>query len=50
MINLVVAIIINALAILNQKEEEHILKEAHPNEIHINEKINKLLFYLIYFL
>ena len=42
MINLVVAIIVDAMAILNQKEEQHILDEVHSNEIHINDEIKKL--------
>jgi voltage-gated sodium channel len=42
MINLVVAIIVDAMAILNQKEEEHILEEVQSSEIHINEEIKKL--------
>ena len=42
MINLVVAIIVDAMAILNQKEEETILEEVHSNEIHINDEIRQL--------
>ena len=42
MINLVVAIIVDAMAILNKKEEEHILEEVHLNETHINDEIRKL--------
>ena len=42
MINLVVAIIVDAMAILNKKEEEHILDEIQSNETHINDEIKKL--------
>ena len=42
MINLVVAIIVDAMAILNQEEEQHILDEVHLNETHINDEIKKL--------
>ena len=42
MINLVVAIIVDAMAILNQKEEEHILEEVHSHESHMNDEIKKL--------
>jgi voltage-gated sodium channel len=42
MINLVVAIIVDAMAILNQKEEQNILDEVQSNEIHINEEIKSL--------
>ena len=42
MINLVVAIIVDAMAILNKKEEETILEEVHSNEIHVNDEIRQL--------
>jgi len=42
MINLVVAIIVDAMAILNQKEEQNILDEVQSNEMHINEEIKSL--------
>ena len=42
MINLVVAIIVDAMAILNKKEEETILDEVQSNEIQINDEIKKL--------
>jgi voltage-gated sodium channel len=42
MINLVVAIIVDAMAILNQKEEEHILEEIYSHESHMNDEIKKL--------
>jgi voltage-gated sodium channel len=42
MINLVVAIIVDAMAILNQKEEEHILEEVHSHESHMIDEIKKL--------
>ena len=42
MINLVVAIIVDAMAILNQKEEQNILEEVHSSEIHINDEIRNL--------
>lgn len=42
MVNLVVAIIVDAMAILNQEEEQHILEEVHSNETHINEEIKNL--------
>lgn len=42
MINLVVAIIVDAMAILNQKEEKHILEEVHSHESHMNDEIKKL--------
>lgn len=42
MINLVVAIIVDAMAILNQKEEQHLLDEVQSNEIHINDEIKSL--------
>jgi voltage-gated sodium channel len=42
MINLVVAIIVDAMAILNQKEEEHILEEVSSYESNMNDEIKKL--------
>ena len=42
MINLVVAIIVDAMAILNQKEVKHILEEVHSHESHMNDEIKKL--------
>ena len=42
MINLVVAIIVDAMAILNAKEEENIISEVHINETHIHEEVKKL--------
>jgi voltage-gated sodium channel len=42
MINLVVAIIVDAMAILNAKEEENIINEVHTNETHIHEEVKKL--------
>ena len=42
MINLVVAIIVDAMAILNKKEEQEILDEVQSNELHINDEIKKL--------
>lgn len=42
MINLVVAIIVDAMAILNKKEEEIILDEVRLNEININDEIRSL--------
>ncbi|MFA9238903.1 MAG: ion transporter [Candidatus Paceibacteria bacterium] len=42
MINLVVAIIVDAMAILNKTEEEHIVEEVHSHENSINNEIIKL--------
>ena len=42
MINLVVAIIVDAMAILNKSEEEHIIQEVHSQEDSINSEIIKL--------
>jgi voltage-gated sodium channel len=42
MINLVVAIIVDAMAILNQDEEKHIIEEVQSNEHHVNDEIKKL--------
>ena len=42
MINLVVAIIVDAMAILNKSEEEHIIQEVHSQEDRINSEIIKL--------
>nr|5EK0_A Chain A, Chimera of bacterial Ion transport protein and human Sodium channel protein type 9 subunit alpha [synthetic construct]5EK0_B Chain B, Chimera of bacterial Ion transport protein and human Sodium channel protein type 9 subunit alpha [synthetic construct]5EK0_C Chain C, Chimera of bacterial Ion transport protein and human Sodium channel protein type 9 subunit alpha [synthetic construct]5EK0_D Chain D, Chimera of bacterial Ion transport protein and human Sodium channel protein type 9 sub len=42
MINLVVAIIVDAMAILNQKEEQHIIDEVQSHEDNINNEIIKL--------
>lgn len=42
MINLVVAIIVDAMAILNQDGEEHIIQEVHSHEISMNEEIQSL--------
>ncbi|WP_419764495.1 MAG: ion transporter [Arcobacter sp.] len=42
MINLVVAIIVDAMAILNQEEEKHIIEEVQNNEQHVNDEIKKL--------
>lgn len=42
MINLVVAIIVDAMAILNKSEEEHIIQEVHSHEDSINSEIIKL--------
>ena len=42
MINLVVAIIVDAMAILNQEEEQHIIEEVQNNEQHVNDEIKKL--------
>ena len=42
MINLVVAIIVDAMAILNKKEEQEFLDEVHSNEIQVNDEIKRL--------
>lgn len=42
MINLVVAIIVDAMAILNKDEEDNIINEVHSNESHIHDEIKKL--------
>lgn len=42
MINLVVAIIVDAMAILNQKEEQVVLDDLQSNEINTNDEIRKL--------
>lgn len=42
MINLVVAIIVDAMAVLNQKEEQHLIDEVQANETHINDEIKSL--------
>jgi voltage-gated sodium channel len=42
MINLVVAIIVDAMAILNKSEEAHIIDEVHSQENNINNEIIKL--------
>nr|6C1E_A Chain A, Ion transport protein [Aliarcobacter butzleri RM4018]6C1E_B Chain B, Ion transport protein [Aliarcobacter butzleri RM4018] len=42
MINLVVAICVDAMAILNQKEEQHIIDEVQSHEDNINNEIIKL--------
>lgn len=42
MINLVVAIIVDAMAILNQDEEKHIIQEVQANETHVSDEIKKL--------
>lgn len=42
MINLVVAIIVDAMAILNKEEEEHILEEVRLNETNLNDEIRDL--------
>jgi len=42
MINLVVAIIVDAMAILNQDEEKHIIQEVQNNEDHVNDELRKL--------
>jgi len=42
MINLVVAIIVDAMAILNKEEEQHIIEEVHSHEAHIDQEIRKL--------
>lgn len=42
MINLVVAIIVDAMAILNKSEEAHIIDEVHYQENNINNEIIKL--------
>jgi voltage-gated sodium channel len=42
MINLVVAIIVDAMSILNQKEEHTIIEEVHSHEENINSEIRKL--------
>ena len=42
MINLVVAIIVDAMAILNKEEEQHILDEVRSNETNINDEIRSL--------
>jgi voltage-gated sodium channel len=42
MINLVVALIVDAMAILNKSEEEHIIQEVHSQEDSISNEIIKL--------
>ena len=42
MINLVVAIIVDAMSILNQKEEHSIIEEVNSHEKNINIEIIKL--------
>lgn len=42
MINLVVAIIVDAMAILNKEEEIHIVDQVYSNETHINNEIKSL--------
>jgi len=42
MINLVVAIIVDAMAILNKKEEQEIIDEVQSNEVNINTEIKLL--------
>lgn len=42
MINLVVAIIVDAMAILNKEEEKNIISEVHSKDTQINEEIKEL--------
>jgi voltage-gated sodium channel len=42
MINLIVAIVVDAMSIINKKEEEHIVEEVHIAENHTNSELAKL--------
>lgn len=42
MINLIVAIVVDAMAIINKEEEEHIVEEVHVAENHTNSELAML--------